>query len=95
MNIVTNQTTPHQHDRAEKARRNKEAALAAFIAKKEEIDDMLASFQALIDEHFGVNPDEVNWGHVRSLEHYASMLREITDTAFHEGEFANRQKETK
>jgi len=35
-------TTPRFEARAEKARRNKEAALAAFIGKKAEIDEMLA-----------------------------------------------------
>ena len=33
-------TTPRFEVRAEKARRNKEAALAAFIGKKAEIDEM-------------------------------------------------------
>ena len=43
--------------RAEKARRNQEAALAAFIEKKAEIDTMLARLKALSDEHFNVAPD--------------------------------------
>ena len=38
-------TTPRHELRAEKARRNKEAALAAFIGKKAEIDEMLARLQ--------------------------------------------------
>jgi hypothetical protein len=40
-------TTPRHELRAEKARRNREAALAAFIGKKAEIDEMLARLQAL------------------------------------------------
>ncbi|NYS26720.1 hypothetical protein HUK65_17210 [Rhodobacteraceae bacterium 2376] len=40
-------TTPRHELRAEKARRNKEAALAAFVSKKGEIDEMLARLQAL------------------------------------------------
>ena len=39
-------TTPRFEARAEKARRNKEASLAAFIGKKSEIDEMLARLQA-------------------------------------------------
>jgi hypothetical protein len=81
-------TTPRQQLRAEKARRNREAALAAFIAKKAEIDEMLARLQALSDDHFNAHPDEVNWGHVGNLEHYASLLKRITDSAFGEGEHA-------
>ncbi|MCG6557656.1 hypothetical protein MB818_05565 [Ruegeria sp. 1NDH52C] len=88
MTRLNPQTTPRHVLRAEKARRNKEAALNAFIAKKAEIDEMLARLQALSDDHFNVHPDEVNWGHVGTLDHYASLLKRITDSAFGEGEHA-------
>ena len=65
-----------------------ETALDAFIARKAEIDEMLARLQALSDEHFNVHPDEIHWGHVGDLGHYAEQLRGITDSAFHEGEHA-------
>ena len=81
-------TTPRHQLRAEKARRNKEAALAAFIGKKAEIDEMLARLARLSDDHFETNPDEINWGGVGTLEHYAGLLRRITDSAFGEGEHA-------
>lgn len=64
------------------------AAFAAFAAKKAEIDTMLARLQALSDDHFGAAPDEVNWGHVGSLDHYAELLKRITDMAFNEGDHA-------
>ena len=73
---------------AEKARRNQEAALAAFIGKKAEIDARLAHLQRLSDDHFDAQPDEINWGHVGTLNHYATLLRQITDSAFKEGEHA-------
>ena len=82
------QTTPRHELRAEKARRNKEAALNAFIGKKAEIDEMLARLQSLSDEHFNCHPDEIGWATVGSLEHYASLLKRITDSAFSEGEHA-------
>ncbi len=63
-------------------------ALDAFIAAKTEIDAMLARLQALSDDHFETSPDEINWGHVGTLNHYRAKLREITDMAFHEGEHA-------
>lgn len=75
--------------RAEKALRNQEAALAAYMEKKAEIDAMLARLQGLSDDHFSAHPDEINWGHVGTLEHYASLLKRITDSAFGEGEFAD------
>ena len=34
------------------------------------------------------SPDEINWGHVGTLNHYRAKLREITDMAFSEGEHA-------
>jgi len=64
------------------------AALDAYIAKKIEIDTMLARLKALSDDHFGVAPDEVDWGHVGTLAHYAELLKRITDSAFREGEYA-------
>ncbi|MCB1352097.1 MAG: hypothetical protein KDK03_05125 [Rhodobacteraceae bacterium] len=81
-------TTPRHQLRAEMARRNKQAALAAFVAKKAEIDEMLARLQALSDDHFNCQPDTITWGDVGSLEHHASLLKRITDSAFGEGEHA-------
>ncbi len=75
-------TTPRHQLRAEKTRRNKEAALNAFIGKKAEIDEMLARLANLSDDHFNCHPDEINWGHVGTLEHYAAILKRITDSAF-------------
>ena len=63
-------------------------ALDAFIARKAEVDTMLGRLTALSDEHFGVSPDEINWGDVGPLAHYAELLRRITDAAFKEGEYA-------
>ena len=65
-----------------------EQALAAFVSKKAEIDAMLTRLQALSDDHFNYSPDEITWGHVGTLEHYAELLKRITDSAFHEGEHA-------
>lgn len=63
-------------------------ALAAFLSAKVEIDTMLARLQALSAEHFNATPDEITWGHVGTLEHYRTRLREIADSAFREGEHA-------
>ena len=63
-------------------------ALDAYVARKAEIDTMLARLKALSDDHFGVAPDEINWGHVGTLAHYAELLKRITDSAFKEGEHA-------
>ena len=63
-------------------------ALDAYIARKIEIDAMLARLTALSADHFNVAPDEVDWGHVGTLAHYAELLKRITDSAFREGEYA-------
>jgi hypothetical protein len=64
------------------------AALDAFIAAKTEIDAMLERLVALSADHFETHPDEINWGHVGTLNHYRAKLHEITDMAFREGEHA-------
>lgn len=69
--------------------RNTASALDAFIAKKAEIDAMLERIKALSDDHFDTSPDEINWGHVGTLTHYAELLKRITDAAFKEGEHAD------
>ncbi len=64
-------------------------ALNAFLTAKFEIDAMLARLAALSNDHFDTDPDEINWGDVGTLNHYASLLRQITDSAFKEGEHAD------
>ena len=63
-------------------------ALDAYIARKAEIDTMLARLKALSDDHFNVDPDDIDWGHVGTLTYYAELLKRITDSAFKEGEHA-------
>jgi hypothetical protein len=69
-------------------RTDNDKALDAFIARKAEIDVMLARLRELSDEHFGVSPDDINWGHVGTLAHYAELLKRVADAAFKEGEHA-------
>ena len=61
-------------------------ALDAFLAAKFEIDAMLERLAALSADHFDTHPDEIDWGDVGTLNHYRAKLREITDSAFGEGE---------
>ena len=64
------------------------AALNAFLTAKIEIDAMLKRLAALSTDHFETIPEEINWGDVGTLNHYASLLRRITDSAFKAGEHA-------
>lgn len=68
---------------------NNSKAIDAFLATKFEIDAMLERLAALSADHFETHPDEINWGHVGTLNHYRDRLREITDSAFKEGEYAD------
>jgi len=63
-------------------------ALDAFLAAKVDIDAMLARLTTLSADNFDAHPDEINWGHVGTLTHYASLLHQISDSAFKEGEHA-------
>jgi len=63
-------------------------AVDAFLATKAEIDNILARLTALSEDHFETDPDELHWGHVGTLNHYRDRLREISDAAFKEGEYA-------
>jgi hypothetical protein len=78
MNPRTPNKTPKSNDEA----------LAAFVARKTEIDAMLTRLQALSDDHFNYNPDQIDWGHVGTLGYYAELLKRVTDSAFNEGEHA-------
>jgi hypothetical protein len=71
-----------------KTSKSNDDALAAFVARKAEIDAMLTRLQTLSDDHFNYSPDEINWGHVGTLGYYAEPLKRVTDSAFKEGECA-------
>jgi hypothetical protein len=65
-----------------------ESALAAFVSRKDEFDTLLLRLHRLSGDFFGVGPDDVNWGHVTELADYCRKLREVTDQAYREGEYA-------
>ena len=69
-------------------RTGNDAALAAFVTRKAEIDAMLERLAAFSDDHVGVAPEEVHWGHVGDLGHVIERLRQASDFIFQEGECA-------
>ncbi|MFO7856320.1 MAG: hypothetical protein R6V44_14110 [Paracoccaceae bacterium] len=58
------------------------------LARKAEIDGMLARLKALSEDHFDAHPDELTWADVGSLGHVRERLREICDFAFSEASCA-------
>jgi hypothetical protein len=71
-----------------KTTKSNDDALAAFVARKAEIDAMLTRLQTVSDDHFGYSPDDIGWDHVGTLGYYAELLKRVTDSAFKEGEHA-------
>jgi len=65
-----------------------DAALAAFIAHKAEIDAALDRIRAASDDHFFASPENLHWGHVTALADHAALLKRITDAIYAEGEYA-------
>jgi hypothetical protein len=67
---------------------SKDTALAAFIARKTEIDAAIERIRAASASHFFVILDEVNWGDVTVLSEHAARLKEIRDALYLEDEHA-------
>jgi len=73
----TTETTMTDRDARREA--NRQQALAAFIARKAEIDALLARIAAASADHFGRDPDEVTWADEGSLGHVEQKLREVAE----------------
>ena len=82
------QLTPGDQAMTTRRATDNSKALDAFMTTKLQIDAMLERLNALSSEHFETHPGEINWGDVGTLNHYASLLRQIMDGAFKEGEHA-------
>jgi hypothetical protein len=52
-------------------------ALHAFVGHVGRATELLAALQAHFDEHMGVGPDEVHWGHVGSAGKACEDLEEL------------------
>ena len=59
--------------------KSNEAALAAFMAGKTEIDALLARIASASDDHFGTTPERLTWGDAGSLGFVTERLKEITE----------------
>ena len=52
-------------------------ALDAYLARAAAIHTKLARLQQLADDHFGQDPDAINWGHVGDLGRVESALDDL------------------
>lgn len=64
----------------------RQTALDAYIEKKAEFDHLLSKLQEVSSEHFDIQPDKINWGHVGDITKYTYILRQITDVVFKQSE---------
>lgn len=60
------------------------SAQETFASRVAEIQALLARLQGAADDHFGVEPDDVHWGHAGDLGSYIETLRDLTDRVFNE-----------
>ena len=67
---------------------NQPRSLAAFVAAKAEFDGLVADLQRMSADHFGADPEAVLWGTTASLEHWNSLLAQVTDAHYRRGEHA-------
>jgi hypothetical protein len=72
----------------DRAARNQQKSLEAFLQQKARFDAMVSELQQMSADHFGADPDEVLWGKAATLEHWNSRLASVTDCYFKRGEFA-------
>ena len=63
-------------------------ALDAFVGNLTEISAILARLQSAVEDHLGIAPENVSWGHVGDTAQITSQLREIRDRLYYEGEYA-------
>lgn len=62
--------------------KSNKAALAAFVARKAEIDAALDRIGAASDDHFFASPEDVHWGHVTALTDHAALLQRVEDAIY-------------
>ena len=67
-------------------------ALDAFIVQKAKFEAAVLRLHKHARIDFDTRDGEINWGHVGDLEHYNQLLKQITDSCFHEGEHAESAK---
>jgi hypothetical protein len=59
-----------------------------FLALKDEFDGLLADLARASEDHFGVDPDALHWGHIGDLAHRVEALRDVADAYYRRGEYA-------
>ena len=56
-------------------------ALDAFIEHHARAEDAIERLTAVHADHYGVDPDRIDWGHVGTAERIADLLEAAADSA--------------
>lgn len=73
----------HARDKINARRAARDPALAVdeVCLVKDRIDALLARIVARSADHFGVSPDDANWGHVGDLRRIEFLLNQVAEAA--------------
>lgn len=58
-------------------KQNKEQPIDKFIEVHSDIKAMIDKFQAFHDNHMNTSPDNISWGNVGDIQHYATQMEHI------------------
>lgn len=56
-----------------------EKALQAFMENMSDAKTLFEKLQAHINDHMGINPDDINWGHVGDIGYIVEKLTALFD----------------
>ena len=79
--------TTTETNMTDRAARNQERSLAAFLAKKAEFDALLAELTQASADHFDADPETVLWGEAAWLSDATAKLKDVADQHFRRGEY--------
>jgi len=54
-----------------------DTALTAYIARIAEIETLVDALAEFVDDHGGVDPDDINWSHVGTVTEARNRLAEV------------------
>ena len=63
-------------------------ATTAYVQKIGKLIGLLEALQTAAENHFDTNPDDINWGHVGSLNAVVDRVQEAHDMALRQSEYA-------
>ena len=66
----------------------RERALEAFVKNTRELSERLEEMRAFVNDHMGLDPDDVTWGDAELAKEVNARMTALADFVFHRGEYA-------